>query len=144
VNVRSLLERGELCLIFPEGMAAMSKPRDARYRLGGWHVGHAELALRHGATIVPVAVIGSEEQWPTVARVRALRPFGAPYLPVMATPFPLPVHYHLHYGEPIDLRARFGSSELSTALIDEGASVTREALQTLIDRGVQERGGVFR
>jgi 1-acyl-sn-glycerol-3-phosphate acyltransferase len=143
-NVRRLLERGEICLIFPEGTLAIGKHWTERYRLQQWRVGHAELALRYRAKVVPVAVIGSEEQWPQLGRVPGLRPFGLPYWPVVATPLPLPVHYHLYYGEPLDLAGMSGAAELSSDAIAAAAATTRCALEALIARGLAEREGVFR
>lgn len=63
-NVHALLERGELLLIFPEGVPGISKPFRERYRLRPFRIGHAELAIRHRVPVVPVAVIGAEEQFP--------------------------------------------------------------------------------
>lgn len=104
-NVRILLERGELIAIFPEGVTGPAKPYRDRYRLQRWSVGFAELAIRYGAAIVPVAIVGSEESWPVLARLTALRAFGAPYLPIPASPVPLPVRYYLRYGPPLRLAA---------------------------------------
>lgn len=142
-NVQHLLERGELCLIFPEGLPAIGKPFRDRYKLSGWRVGHVELALRFGVPVVPVAVIGSEEQWPQIARIEGIRPFGAPYWPIPATPLPLPVHYHIHYGPPIDLRAAT-VSESSARAVEHAAAITRSAVETLIATGLATRKGVFR
>ena len=85
-----LLERGELVTVFPEGTPGIGKHFRDRYKLQTWRVGHVELALAHRAPVIPVAIVGAEEQMPQVARipVRA-RVFGAPYLPVMLTLFPL-------------------------------------------------------
>ena len=44
--------------------------------------GHVELAITHGAPVVPVAVIGAEEQWPQVARIDSIQLFGAPWVPM--------------------------------------------------------------
>ncbi len=142
-NVLRLLEQGELCLIFPEGTPAIGKPRSERYRLQDWRVGHAELALRKRVPVVPVAVIGSEEQWPQLARLRAIRPFGAPYLPLPATPLPLPVHYHIHYGTPLELSGELEGA-LNAQAIEAAAKRTRQALQALIEHGLRQRRGVFR
>jgi 1-acyl-sn-glycerol-3-phosphate acyltransferase len=143
-NVRRLLEQGELCLIFPEGLPAIGKSFRERYRLQRWRVGHAELALRCGVPVIPVAVIGSEEQWPQLGRIDAIQPFGIPYLPIPATPLPLPVHYRVHYGAPIDLRRWVGDGDPSAAMIERAAAATREAVQALIERGLAERRGIFR
>jgi 1-acyl-sn-glycerol-3-phosphate acyltransferase len=143
-NVRHLLEQGELCLIFPEGMAAIGKPWRDRYQLRDWRVGHAELALRQRVPVVPVAVIGSEEQWPQLGRIRVPNPFGIPYLPIVATPLPLPVHYRIYYGAPLMLEQYAPGGQLSVETFARAAAATREALEALIARGLAQRKGVFR
>jgi 1-acyl-sn-glycerol-3-phosphate acyltransferase len=102
-NVRRLLDDGELIAIFPEGVSGVAKPFRLRYQLQDWRVGHAELAIRHRVPVVPVAIIGSEESWPVALRLRGIRAFGAPYLPIPMSPLPLPVRYRLHYGAPLEL-----------------------------------------
>lgn len=140
-----LLDQDELIVVFPEGVPGIAKPFRQRYRLQPFRVGHAELALRHCAPVVPVAIIGAEEQWPTIGRIQRLHPFGAPYLPVPATPLPLPVHYHIWYGPPIDLAARFGDGRADDPEVaEEAASVVQTAVQLLIERGLEARRGVFR
>lgn len=143
-TVHRLLDDGELLVIFPEGTPGIGKPFQERYRLQGWRVGHAELALRHRAPIVPVAIIGAEEQWPQIARIEGLHPFGAPYLPVPATPLPLPVHYHVWYGEPIRLHEQCPADAADDPEIaEEAAATVKNAVQALIDRGLEQREGVF-
>lgn len=144
-NVRRLLERGELIAIFPEGTTGIAKPFRDRYHLQEWRVGHAELALRYRAPIVPVAIVGAEESWPMALKIRGFHAFGAPYLPVPATPVPMPVHYHIWYGEPIDLAARFGPEHADDPdIAAEAASVVQTAVQLLVERGLEERRGVYR
>jgi 1-acyl-sn-glycerol-3-phosphate acyltransferase len=143
-NVRRLLEGGELCLIFPEGVPAIGKPFRERYQLHGWRVGHAELALQHGVPVIPIAVIGSEEQWPQIGRIAKLHPFGAPYLPIPATPLPLPAHYHIHYGPPITLLGPGAAADLQPQTIERAAHATRAAVEQLIRAGLAARKGVFR
>lgn len=100
-NVRRLLESGELIAIWPEGVSGPAKPFSARYQLQRWSVGFAELAIRYGAPIVPVAIIGAEESWPVLVRLPGIRSLGIPYMPLPASPVPLPAHYHIRYGAPI-------------------------------------------
>jgi 1-acyl-sn-glycerol-3-phosphate acyltransferase len=142
-DVRYLLEHGELCLIFPEGLSAIGKPSTARYRLQPFHVGFAELALRHRVPIVPVAIIGPEEQWPVLAQLPMVHPYGLPYVPIVGTPLPLPVRYHVHYGSPLALDAP-EDEPVTQRAIEAASTRAREALQALIERGVRERKGVFR
>ena len=141
-NVARLLEQEEMVMIFPEGTPGIGKPPSQRYHLQEWRVGHAELALRHRAPVVPVAIIGAEEQWPMAARLDWLHPFGAPFLPVPATPVPLPVHYHIHYGRPLTLHDEGGDPE-DPETIAAAADRVRAAVEALITEGLRSRKGVF-
>ena len=58
-----LLEAGELVGIFPEG----SRSRDGHLHRG--HLGAAHLALRTGAPIIPVGIIGSAAAMPVGRRL---------------------------------------------------------------------------
>jgi 1-acyl-sn-glycerol-3-phosphate acyltransferase len=144
-TVRRLLDDGELLVVFPEGTPGIGKPFRDRYQLQPWRVGHAELALRHRAPVVPTAVIGAEEQWPQIARIEGLELFGAPYLPIPATPVPLPVHYHIWYGEPIRLHELATAESADDPIIaEEAAAMVEQAVRALIRRGLEEREGIFR
>jgi 1-acyl-sn-glycerol-3-phosphate acyltransferase len=138
-NVRHLLDRGELIAIFPEGVTGVVKPYRARYQLQAWRVGHAELAIRHRAPIIPVAIIGAEESWPLLARL-PLRVFGIPYLPVPMLPLPLPVPFALHYGEPIYLHHQHVPAAADDAeVVEHAAASVRDAVEALVARGLTER-----
>lgn len=142
-NARALLEAGELLMLFPEGTPGIGKPFSERYQLQAWRAGHCELAIRHRAAIVPTAVIGAEEQMPQVARIPAI---GAlPYLPIPATPFPLPVRYHIHFGEPLCFFEEFSTSDADDPdVVSACALRVKAAVQALIERGLEQREGVFR
>jgi len=142
-NVRLLLERGELIAIFPEGVTGPAKPFRDRYRIQRWRVGFAELAIRYGAAIVPVAIVGSEESWPVLVKLTALRAFGAPYLPIPASPVPLPVRYHLRYGPPLRFAGGPDAAADPTA-VAIAAREARTALEQLLDGACAARDGVFR
>ena len=63
-NCRRLLEDEEAILVFPEGAKGISKPFTQRYQLQEFGNGFLRLALETGAPIVPIAVVGAEEQAP--------------------------------------------------------------------------------
>lgn len=68
-----LLGAGELVLVFPEGVKGTGKPFAERYQLRRFgRGGFVEVAIRAGAPIVPVSVVGSEEIYPMLADVRPL------------------------------------------------------------------------
>src|SRR5262249_55369215 len=63
-NFADLLDDDQLVLVFPEGIDGIRKTITHRYRLQNFRVGFIEQALRAGAPIVPMAVIGSDDQTP--------------------------------------------------------------------------------
>ena len=146
-NMERLLERGELVLVHPEGVPGISKRFSERYQLQTWRVGHAELAIRFGAAVVPAAIVGAEEQMPQIARL-PVRLFGAPFLPIAATPFPLPVRYRIRYGDPI--RFDLPPFDLPSDAADDpdqvraAAARVGHAVQRLIDDTLKDRAGIFR
>ncbi len=142
-NVRALLRRGELIAIFPEGITGPAKPFRERYRIQTWRVGFAELAIRYGAAVVPVAIVGAEESWPALGKLTALRAFGAPYLPIPASPVPLPVRYHLRYGAPLRFAAAPADAD-DPAAVAAAAAEARAALEQLVTAACAAREGVFR
>lgn len=145
-NVRALLREGEMLMVFPEGVPGIGKPFSERYRLQAWRVGHAELAIRHRAPVVPVAIVGAEEQMPQVARMERLgRWMGLPYVPVPLVPFPLPVHYHVWYGDPIRLYEDLAPEAADDPeVVREAAARVKRAVDALLHRGLEERRGIFR
>jgi len=142
-NVRCLLDRGELIAIWPEGVTGPAKRFADRYRIQGWRVGFAELAIRYRAPVVPVAIIGAEESWPLLTKLRGTHIFGSPYLPIPASPIPLPAHYHLRYGMPHVL-GHDPADASDPDLVASAALEVRHALERLIDDARRERRGVFR
>lgn len=144
-NVRKLLEAGNMLMVFPEGVPGVGKLFRDRYLLQEWRVGHAELAIRHGAPVVPVGIVGAEEQMPQVGRIRGVNLFGIPYLPVTLSPFPLPVRYHVTYGPPVRLDQLYRPEQADDPdVLAEAAGRVRDAVRDLIHDGLSRRAGVFR
>jgi 1-acyl-sn-glycerol-3-phosphate acyltransferase len=141
-NVRHLLEHDELLAIFPEGVTGPAKRFKDRYRIQSWRVGFAELAIRYRAPVIPVAIVGAEESWPLAAKLD-LHVFGAPYLPIPATPLPLPAHVHIRYGAPLVLGTAAGDAD-DPHLVEAAAALARERLEILVDDVRTARRGVFR
>ena len=85
-NCRRLLEVGEAVLVFPEGIKGIVKTWARRYQLQEFGTGFMRLALETDTPIVPVAVIGGEEQLPAFAEIKPLgRLFGIPSVPLVAS-----------------------------------------------------------
>ncbi len=144
-NVRRLLERGELLVIFPEGVRGPAKPFGLRYELQRFRVGFAAHAIEQRAPIIPAAIVGAEESWPVAARVRGLRMFGAPYFPIPASPLPLPARYLIRYGEPLHVdRGHLHADAHDPELVGRTAEQVRQAVAALLAQTLAERRGVFR
>lgn len=138
-NCRQLLEVGEAVLVFPEGIKGIVKTWARRYQLQELGTGFMRLALETDTPIVPVAVIGGEEQLPAFAEIKPLgRLFGIPSVPLVASPLPLPTKYHLHFGEPMRFTGGGGDGD-----VELEAQRVKAELQSMIEAGLRERKHVF-
>jgi 1-acyl-sn-glycerol-3-phosphate acyltransferase len=145
-NARHLLEKEDALIIFPEGVKGISKTISERYKLAPFGPGFMRLALQTRSPIVPVAVIGAEEQYPSVADFKSFaRMVGLPSLPIIPQLFfgffaPLPTKYRLYFGEPLYFS---GDPDDDDAAIDEKVWVVQATIQSMVNRGVKERKAIF-
>jgi 1-acyl-sn-glycerol-3-phosphate acyltransferase len=152
-NAIRLLEQGHLVMVFPEGSKGAGKPYSERYRLQRFgRGGFVELALRTGAPIVPVAVVGSEEIYPKLGESRVLaRLTGAPYFPLTPTfPWlgvagvvPLPSKWRIEFCEPIDLSHHGPEAADDRALVFELSEQVRATIQEAVLHNLVARGSAF-
>ena len=144
-NCRRLLAAEEAVLVFPEGARGISKPFSKRYQLAEFGKGFMRLALEMQAPIVPVAVIGAEEQAPAVNVKSLARLFRAPSFPIVPYPpfvplVPLPVKYRVYFGEPM----RFtGDPDDDDDVLDDKAKSVKTTIQSMIHLGLRERQHIF-
>lgn len=142
-NCRALLERDEAILVFPEGIKGISKLYPQRYQLQEFGLGFMRLALETNTPIIPIAVIGGEEQAPAIINVKPLaKLLGFPVMPLTpyGPPLPLPVKYRLHFGEPLHFTGRPDDDDSE---LEKKVKVVRAAIQTMIEQGLKERKAVF-
>jgi 1-acyl-sn-glycerol-3-phosphate acyltransferase len=148
-NCRRLLAQEEAILVFPEGVRGLSKTFDRRYRLARFGTGFMRLALEMDTPIVPVAVVGAEEQAPALANLQAVaRTFGMPSFPITPTfPWlgpmgllPLPTRYRLSFGAPMRFE---GEGNEEDAVIRKQIDQVKAEIQRMIDRSLARREGVF-
>ncbi|GAB4292453.1 MAG: lysophospholipid acyltransferase family protein [Myxococcota bacterium] len=148
-NCLRLLDADESILVFPEGVRGISKLFSERYKLQEFTSGFMRLALISGAPIVPVAVVGSEEQMPAIANARRLAKLlnmpafpitpTHPLLPVLGL-FPYPVKYHIYFGEPIRFR---GDPDDEEEKLQIKVKKVKNTIQTMLQKGLDERKHIF-
>ncbi|HVH06090.1 MAG TPA: lysophospholipid acyltransferase family protein, partial [Myxococcota bacterium] len=63
-NCEQLLERDEAVVVFPEGARGFVKPFRKRYQLQRFGLGFLRLALETDTPIIPIGIVGAEEQSP--------------------------------------------------------------------------------
>ena len=144
-NCRRLLENEEAILVFPEGVKGIAKPFSKRYQLQEFGLGFMRLALSTRTPVVPVAVIGAEEQAPAINVKPLARLIGAPAFPIMPFPpflplLPLPVRYRLYFGEPLLFT---GDPDDDDEVVEGHVRAVRNSIQSMIQVGLKERKHVF-
>ncbi|MCP4804592.1 MAG: acyltransferase family protein [Proteobacteria bacterium] len=127
-----LLAQGEPVLVFPGGAREVAKRKGEKYQLV-WkeRYGFVKLAIEHGATIVPFAMMGGDDAWDIVWDAEDLMSsplaslFAAAYdalgvprdsmMPIAKgvgpSMFPKPVRLYFSIGEPIDAREYAGRQD---------------------------------
>lgn len=151
-DAERLLRAGDLVGVFPEGTKGVGKPYRERYQLQRFgRGGFVAAALRTGAPIIPVSIVGAEETYPKLGDIPVLaRLLGLPYFPVTATfPWlgplglvPLPSKWFIEVGEPIDTSAWVGQAD-DPLVVFNLADQVRETIQHTLRRLLELRPSAF-
>ena len=148
-NCEQLLDRDEAVVVFPEGARGFVKPFRKRYQLQRFGLGFLRLALETETPIVPIGIVGAEEQSPALLDVKWLgRLVGSPAFPI--TPLfpwlglggfmPLPVKFRIRFGQPLLFD---GDPNDDDAAIEKHVDVVKDRIRELIAEGLDERTGWF-
>lgn len=141
-HAERLLGDERLLMVFPEGARGTAKLFVERHSLVEFGSGFMRLALKTGSPIVPFAVAGAAEAFPTVANAYELgRLLGLPYLPIVAygVPVPLPARIEIEYAPPM----RFaGTGNEEDEVVAGYVAQVRAAIAQLLSESVRRRRGV--
>ena len=149
-NCAAMLEAGECVMVFPEGARGANKPFRKRYQLQNFGLGFMRLALETRTPIVPVGIVGAEEQQPGFANLEGFGKrlglpsfpitISSPWLGLLGPSFALPVKYHMYFGEPLYFD---GGPDDEDAVIEQKVDVVKRAITDLLELGRSERKGIF-
>jgi 1-acyl-sn-glycerol-3-phosphate acyltransferase len=153
-DAERLLASNQLVAVFPEGFKGLGKPYADRYKLQRFgRGGFVTAAIRAQVPIIPIAIVGSEEIYPLIAKAPALaRALGVPYFPI--TPLfpwfgplgmiPLPSKWIIQFGEAIT------TDELGPGAADDPMTVfnitdqVRETIHQTLYALLMQRRSAFR
>ncbi|MEE8312588.1 MAG: lysophospholipid acyltransferase family protein [Candidatus Binatia bacterium] len=144
-----MLHGGECVLAFPEGVRGMNKVYADAYQLQEFGLGFMRLALETNTPIVPFAVVGSEEQAPSIVNLERFgRMFGMPAFPITLTwPWlgplgmvPLPARYHIEFASPMHFT---GASNDEDEAVEEKVQEVKDVIQDMLRKGLAERTSIF-
>ncbi len=144
----------QLALVFPEGAKGTGKLYRDRYKLHRFgRGGFVEIAMRSGAPIVPIAVVGAEESMPILFKSRRLAALmNIPYFPITANMLafgPLgmtvyfPAKFRLRVLPPIHFDVPPDQERYPRALVMEEADKIRESVQEALYDMLRTRRSVW-
>jgi 1-acyl-sn-glycerol-3-phosphate acyltransferase len=143
-----VLQRDELLAVFPEGIRGAFTMYDRAYTLGKF--GRDEfvrMALRNRAPIYPFVTVGSAEIYPILKRVDwswFKRYTEWPFLPITASPIPLPSKWHTQFLPPMHIELEHGPEAAEDPKIVRRISLeVRQRMQAAIDEMLLRRKSIF-
>ena len=152
-NASRLLEMGEHVLVFPEGVHGVGKTYDERYKLNQFgHGGFVKLAMRTGASIIPVGIIGSEEIHPIIWKSYSMgEAIGIPFVPFTPTfPWlgplglaPLPSKWTIKFGKPISFKKYTPADAEKKKLVNKVAGEIQDKVQRMLNDELSSRTSIW-
>ncbi len=149
-----LLENEELVAVFPEGYKGVGKLYKERYQLARFgRGGFIRMALKTQAPIFPVAVVGAEEMYMSLAKSDLVaKAIGFPYFPITPTfpwlgllgTIPLPTKWYIDIGAPIPMDGYGPNADQNLILVSQLTDQVRGVVQKMINERVAQRKSVFR
>lgn len=149
-----LLENEELVSVFPEGIKGVGKLYKDRYQLVRFgRGGFIRMALKTQSPILPVAVVGAEETYMSIAKSDVIaKMIGFPYFPITPTfpllgplgVIPMPTKWYIDIGEPIPMDGYGPKADQNLILVSQLTDQVRGVVQKMINERLAQRKSVFR
>jgi 1-acyl-sn-glycerol-3-phosphate acyltransferase len=148
-----LLEQDQLVAVYPEGYKGVGKLFRDRYRLARFgRGGFVRMALKTGAPMIPVSVVGAEETYVSLAKADFVaKAINFPYFPLSPTfPWlgllgfvPLPTKWYIDFGDPIPTDSYGPGSANNLMLVSQLTDQVRNIVQNMIYNRLAQRKSVF-
>ena len=139
-----LLELDEAVIVFPEGVKGITRLFSERYKMMRFGHGFMRIALKSKTPIIPVSLIGAEEQAPAIANLATLaRILGFPAVPIVfpqIVPFPLPVKYRIQIGKPMNFH---GDGTEEASVVSGYVGKVKSTIQNMLNDGLSKRRSIF-
>ena len=152
---RLLREQSQLVLVFPEGSKGPAKTYGERYKLRRFgRGGFVQIAMRAGAPVVPIAVVGAEESMPILFNIAPLaKLLGIPYAPVTANALLfgpllgavayLPAKFKLRVLDPVYFDVPPDQPRYSKSRIMDASEAIRQTIQEELFEMLKQRQSVW-
>jgi 1-acyl-sn-glycerol-3-phosphate acyltransferase len=152
---RLLRDKRALVLVFPEGTKGTGKHVSERYRLRRFgRGGFVEIAMKAGVPIIPIAVVGSEEAMPIIAKINPLaKALNLPYVPItpqmlalgpLGLVAPFPAKFRLRVLDPIHFDVPAGQERYSKSKVMDAADDIRRRIQEQLYEMIRTRRSIWR
>ena len=152
---RLLHDKRALVLVFPEGTKGTGKHVSERYRLRRFgRGGFVEIAMKAGVPVIPIAVVGSEEAMPIIAKINPLaKALNLPYVPItpqmlalgpLGLVAPLPAKFRLRVLDPIHFDVPAGQERYSKSKVMDAADDIRQRIQDQLFDMIRTRRSIWK
>jgi 1-acyl-sn-glycerol-3-phosphate acyltransferase len=148
-----LLEQEQLAAVYPEGYKGVGKLFKDRYKLARFgRGGFVEMALKTGAPMIPVSIVGAEETYISLTKVDFIaKLIGFPFFPISLTfPWlgplgfvPLPTKWYIDIGEPVPTDQYDPDAAGNPMLVGQLTDQMRNLVQNMVYHRLAQRKSIF-
>lgn len=140
-----LLKEGRLVVIFPEGEHGAFKAvtEETKYKLYEFKRGFVRAAMRSGAPIIPVAIVGGEEANPSLATLKLTDKLFRLPLPIPKNVLPYPVKWRISFLKPISMKKYRPKDAENRPLVHKIAAEVQGLIEDEIQVQLKKRGNKY-
>lgn len=152
-NAEMLLERGDVVMVFPEGVKGIVKPFKYRYKLQRFgRGGFVRLAMKTRSKMVPVAVVGAEEVYPIIYKIDFLgKIFNIPTFPITLNMLllgplgwiPFPSKWYIKFGKPMDFSEFPPDAYNDDIIVNQISQMVRSTIQDMLIEMLRKRRSIW-